>query len=69
MKITKDMLGDLGADLGRGYVPVRPNVAVNSGRFEGPLLKVDNMRGVSGTYIYNPSTKAFDMITLYPESL
>ncbi|WP_433852612.1 hypothetical protein [Stenotrophomonas nitritireducens] len=65
-KINPSMIGDLGVDLGRGYIPVRPFEPIGLAYFQGPLLRVDNMSSVNGVYRYNPATQNFDMITLYP---
>jgi len=66
ISINPSMVGDLGVDLGRGYIPVRPFEQVGAVNYQGPLMRVDNMNSAGGFYRFNPATQQFDMITLYP---
>jgi hypothetical protein len=53
--------GDMGVPLGRGYLPVGKVTGL-----DGPLLRVDNITTVQGTYVYNPAKSVWDTLTIFP---
>lgn len=67
---TVDDVGDIGADLGRGFKRVLPggNKAANVGTHGAPV-RVDNLRSVEGLYQFNSSKKAWETITIFPAPL
>jgi hypothetical protein len=57
---------DLGIDLGRGYAAVHKGNANVVGSLQGPLNRIDSLRGVSGHYVYDQASKRWLTHTLYP---
>ncbi|MEM9103948.1 MAG: hypothetical protein AAGB12_16690 [Pseudomonadota bacterium] len=62
--VTPQEVGDIGVDLGRGYVRIggskyRPNI-------HGAPQFINNLNSVQGTYQYNPSLGVWETITIFP---
>ncbi|SAL02579.1 LysM domain protein [Caballeronia pedi] len=57
-------VGDMGLDLGRGYV--RVGASKFSPDLHGAPQLVDNLRSVQGTYALNPTTGKWETVTLFP---
>lgn len=67
IRVTVNDAGDLGTDFGRGFKRVLSggNKAKNI-KIHGAPVKVNNLRSVEGLYQFNPSTKVWGTITIFP---
>ena len=67
VRVDEADVGDLGSNLGRGYV--RIGATANKGSnasVMGPVQRVDNLRSAQGIYEFNPSKQVWETITVYP---
>lgn len=64
VRVTPDLVGDLGVDLGRGYVRVGGGALDASNR--GLPRLMTNLRSAQGDYAFNPSTGNWETISVYP---
>jgi hypothetical protein len=70
VRVTADDVGDVGADLGRGFKRIWPsgNTAKNLEVLGAPA-KVSNLRSVEGVYQFNPGKNVWETITIFPAPL
>ncbi|NOZ54347.1 MAG: hypothetical protein GXP08_14655 [Gammaproteobacteria bacterium] len=57
-------VGDLGVDLGRGFQ--RISGSKFKPELQGAPRLIENLRSVQATYEFNPATKAWETITIFP---
>jgi len=62
--VTPSVVGDMGVDLGRGYV--RLGGSKFSPDLQGASQLINNLRSVQGTYAFNPATGQWETVTLFP---
>jgi hypothetical protein len=67
VQVTTKEVGNIGIDLGRGYVRVGAtgNPQFNSTVF-GPLQRLDGLNSAQGWYQFSPSKNLWETITVYP---
>ncbi|WP_155500397.1 MULTISPECIES: hypothetical protein [Pseudomonas syringae group] len=70
VRVTADDVGDVGADLGRGFKRIwsSGNTAKNLEVLGAPA-KVSNLRSVEGVYQFNPGKNVWETITIFPAPL
>ncbi|WP_205903469.1 filamentous hemagglutinin N-terminal domain-containing protein [Pseudomonas viridiflava] len=70
VRVTADDVGDVGADLGRGFKRIwsSGNAAKNLEVLGAPA-KVSNLRSVEGVYQFNPGKNVWETITIFPAPL
>jgi hypothetical protein len=67
VRVLTDDVGDLGVNLGYGYVrPGHTGSKVFNATVEGPLQRIDNLRSAQGIYEFNPTIGKWETITVYP---
>lgn len=67
VRVEAQDVGDLGMDLGYGYARLYKtgNLAANEAAV-GPLQRIDGLSSAKGIYEFNPMTKIWETITVYP---
>lgn len=67
VRVTVADVGDLGADLGRGFKRVYSsgNLVKNKDTFGAPE-RVGNLRSVEGVYMRNPKNNVWETISIFP---
>ncbi|MGR4037949.1 two-partner secretion domain-containing protein [Pseudomonas sp. 910_21] len=67
VRVTVADVGDLGADLGRGFKRVYSsgNLVKNKDTFGAPE-RVGNLRSVEGVYMLNPKNNVWETISIFP---
>jgi hypothetical protein len=62
-QIRLTVSGDMGVDVGRGYLP-----GGKVSGLDGPLLRVDNITNVQATYVYNATSGNWETLTIFPKA-
>lgn len=67
IRVEASDVGDLGVDLGRGYVRVgaNSNKPANAA-VVGPVQRIDGLRSAQGIYEFNSQKSVWEVITIYP---